>query len=532
VSTNKIEIPPKHSVVFFAILTLCLTGVSFVLLLGLAVACVYLPVLLVIYGSSVALQVYLLLIGGIVAAGAIVWSLFPRREKFESPGLQIDRHTQPLFFQQVDEIAAALGEKAPEEVFLTGEPGAWATQRRKAFDLRARRILVIGLPLFGLLNVSELRATLAHELAHFYSGDTRLGPWVYGAQRVLARSSNNVLEMQKMGGIHLVRLVLSLVALIIGQYFLLFLRAVRFISRKQEFRSDELACLVAGKTAAIRAITKVLGAAPTWPAYWDLLVLPVLNANRIPDIATGFSQFLGLASTIQFVNFHLTELNKAWKPNPYDTHPPFPDRIKAIESLPTDSFELDETPAYSLLSEQRLTERLFVEARNSQVPKGLLKHIEWEDVGAQITIQTWRSQVEKFGGWLQQKRAVAAPELIVELHSIGAHLPDPAGTLLTPNERAQRAADLLAVALGILLLRNGWKFGAGGYLSTLYRGDDTLNPFVMVHELVSGKTSAEDWERKCVKNGIADEILGEMKTEQSSDRSGTSEKIVKDEIAQ
>jgi heat shock protein HtpX len=54
----------------------------------------------------------------------------------------------------------------------------------------SRRVMGIGLPLFSILNVSELRAVLAHEFADLYSGDTSLGPWVYGVHSALIRSES------------------------------------------------------------------------------------------------------------------------------------------------------------------------------------------------------------------------------------------------------------------------------------------------------------------------------------------------------
>jgi heat shock protein HtpX len=506
---NKIEITPDRSVLLFAILALSLAFTSFAFLLLLAVACVVLPSLLVSY-STIEAQAYLVLGGGIAAAGVIVWSLVPRRQKFESPGLQIDRGSQPQFFQELDGIAVALNEDVPDEVYLSGEPGAWVLQRRNRFSLRTRRVLVVGLPLFGLLNISELRAALAHEFAHFYSGDTWLGPWVYGAQQFLIRSSRNVRGMYEIGVIHLVKVFLTLVALIIEQYFLLFLQAIRFISRRQEFRSDELACLVAGKSAAIQAVTKVHAAAPIWPAYWAYQVSPVLNANCIPDIAGGFSQYLGIDNTTEFMNAYLEELKKTQVPDPYATHPPLNDRIAAMNRLPADNIAIDATPAFSLLLEQRLTERLFVEARNPHVAKGSLKFIDWKDVATQITIPAWRSHVEKFGAHLQQKTAAAAPELIEELHSIAAHLPDPPGMLLTANQRIERASALVAMAVGLLLSRNGWQL-RNGEQSSLHHDGETLNPFEMLEDLRSGKVTVGDWVQMCVKNGIADEILGEVR---------------------
>jgi heat shock protein HtpX len=53
----------------------------------------------------------------------------------------------------------------------------------------------IGLPLFAVLSVSELRAVLAHEFAHFYSGDTSLGAWVYRTQTSIVRVFQNLGEL-------------------------------------------------------------------------------------------------------------------------------------------------------------------------------------------------------------------------------------------------------------------------------------------------------------------------------------------------
>jgi Zn-dependent protease with chaperone function len=43
-----------------------------------------------------------------------------------------------------------------------------------------------------MLTVSQFRAVLAHEFAHYYAGDTGLAPWVYGTTRALARVYENL----------------------------------------------------------------------------------------------------------------------------------------------------------------------------------------------------------------------------------------------------------------------------------------------------------------------------------------------------
>ena len=53
-------------------------------------------------------------------------------------------------------------------------------------------LLAIGLPLLQTLTIEEFRALLAHEFAHFYSGDTRLGPWVFRGRETMVRVFNNL----------------------------------------------------------------------------------------------------------------------------------------------------------------------------------------------------------------------------------------------------------------------------------------------------------------------------------------------------
>jgi hypothetical protein len=48
------------------------------------------------------------------------------------------------------------------EVYLIGEPNAWVTVRRGMMGFGGRRIMGLGLPLLGALNISQFRAILAH----------------------------------------------------------------------------------------------------------------------------------------------------------------------------------------------------------------------------------------------------------------------------------------------------------------------------------------------------------------------------------
>jgi Zn-dependent protease with chaperone function len=86
-------------------------------------------------------------------------------------------------------------------------------------------------------------------------------------------------------------MLMELVVFIVKQYFILFLRVINFISRKQEFRSDELACLIASSTSGISGLQKIHSAAVAWTFYWNSEVAPVVSHNCLPAIAEGFKLF-------------------------------------------------------------------------------------------------------------------------------------------------------------------------------------------------------------------------------------------------
>src|SRR5262249_20799137 len=181
-----------------------------------------------------------LFVAGVLSAGVMLWSLVPRSDSFKPIGLRLDEAVHPALFAELQTIAGALGEPLPSEGYLVGDPNAWVADRGGRLRFGTRRIMGIGLPLLGALNVSEFRAVLAHEFGHYYGGDTNLGPWLRRTQMAM------VLTLQGMESIGKLRLHALMTALfvavggILQSYWRAFLRAINFMSRKQEYRADEL----------------------------------------------------------------------------------------------------------------------------------------------------------------------------------------------------------------------------------------------------------------------------------------------------
>ncbi|HZV87399.1 MAG TPA: M48 family metallopeptidase [Candidatus Binatus sp.] len=501
------KIVPRRSVALFALLAITMVAVSYIVIVLLAIACVYLPYLAFTSAEHPPAQLGLLVLGGIIVGATILWSLVPRREKFEAPGLLLEPPAHPRLFAELQAIAAALNEPLPREVYLVGQVNAFVADRGGIMGFGSRRVMGIGLPLLSSLTVSEMRAVLAHEFAHYYSGDTRMGPWVYKTQSAMIRAFRNIGSLGELGRIAALQFMNMVATFILKWYFIFFLRVINFVSRKKEYRADELACLVAGAEPLVQGLRKIHGASMAWGPYWNSEVVPVLNQGCKPAIADGFSRFLAAPQIEVQVTKGIEKEIAEGKTEPYDTHPPLRDRIAAIEKFVSEASEKDEEMAISLLDKPESTELQFLELVNPKLAKNSLRHVGWDEISETVTIPSWKAAVGEYAPMMVGITAGALPEVVKKLPQMGPKIRDPRGMLLTPQQRAQRAGQLLAMALGLALLEKGWKLEAQPGSFFLAKGADRINTFTLMDELVEGKVSPENWVKMCDELGITDLAL-------------------------
>jgi heat shock protein HtpX len=510
---STIELAPRRSLILPAVLSLLITIVSYVFVLLLAASCVYFPYWLLgetadaHYLSGVQPQLVLLLVGGVIVAFSIVVSLLPRRLKFEPPGILLDRATNARLFAEVDAIAKALNEPAPAEIYVMTLSNAYVAEVGGVLGFGKRRIMAIGLPLISILTVSEFRALLAHEFAHFYSGDTSLAPWVHRARSGLLRTIQNMENTQEIVRIHAFRVMAVLVGAAIGKYFVLFLRMTGQISRQQELRADELACWVAGRESARNCLEKIDCADLLWTIYWTGSVEPVLDLRFIPDIADGFRRFLANSGLTGHFKIDRTEELDSPESDRYSSHPPMARRVLAIEQMKAPERSVDDALASSLFGDLPSSERRLVEFTDQPSATGTLPSIAWDDVASQVTIPCWRVEVATLSGLITGATAAALPEFKNNLSKITSRMPDPPGRLLTVREREHRAVHLLGIALALLLLDRGWQLHTQPGVFKFEKDGEDFPVFAIVNDVLTGAIPPDDWVRKCILLGITDEPL-------------------------
>lgn len=90
---------------------------------------------------------------------------------------------------------------------------------------------------------------------------------------------------------------------------------------------------------------------------------------------------------------------------------------------------------------------------------------------------------------------------------VASQIPDPPGMLLRRQQRNQRALDLFGVAVGQILVENGWKLIAQPGVFSLERAGRIVQPVVMVHELAAGKITPEAWVQQMAELGVLNRSL-------------------------
>ncbi|HEY7652963.1 MAG TPA: M48 family metalloprotease [Methylomirabilota bacterium] len=487
--------PRSPSVGLRAVLALGLMIGFYALALGLAVALLWVPYAEVTYARRIHPK---LALGCIVGAAIILWSIMPRRDRFEAPGPQLQPGRHPKLFEMIRGVAAATRQDVPAEVYLVGDMNAWVAHRGGFMGKGARGIMGLGLPLLQTLCVSELRAVLAHEFGHYHGGDTKLGRFVYQTRAAIGRTLANLGQHGS---------ILQLPFLWYGR---MFLRVSHAVSRRQELAADRLAADVVGARPLAEGLKKISAAAPAFGYYWSNEVAPVLRAGFVPPLADGFQQFVAGEIGQKALAAARDRSLKESKGDVFDTHPPLRERLQALEDCrPGDTPGADPL-AITLLAEPQALERAVIAPALPPADGRPLPPIQWSEVGERVYQPIWQQEA-------QGAAAHCSPVTVGALGQQASALSEALGAKLlpdgevTPTEARQRRGNwALGSALAVALSQAGWATEAPpGEPVTLKGPSGALDPFGTVQKLVKGELSAAAWVEQCERLGIAGlELLG------------------------
>ncbi len=125
----------------------------------------------------------------LIGVFALLMGLFYRNPSatFEEPGVVLTEDRHPGLWSEVRSLADTVGTSPPDEIRLVPEINAAVHDTSKLLGLiRGKRRLYIGAPLLIGFDRQQLRAVLAHELAHYSRRHTSLGGVTFRGQEALA----------------------------------------------------------------------------------------------------------------------------------------------------------------------------------------------------------------------------------------------------------------------------------------------------------------------------------------------------------
>jgi Zn-dependent protease with chaperone function len=269
--------PGKHfrrSLILVLIL-MWLFFIFYALLIAGSVTLVYYCVKLSIYLVSNWPNLWVIIGSAGLVTQSIMFFLFFVKFIFSSGDegmstIEIRQQAHPLFTEFIGKIAKELSAPSPEKIFLVPELNAAANVQGKFLTLfmPVKHHLLIGMGLINVLNISELKYIIAHELAHFSQKGSKLSIAVYQFNKIIA---NLVHERDKwdewLERLMQTWLIFGLFIIIAG-YLVLGIRmllslAYRIIqkqylglSREMEFHADLVAASISGSGVVETSMVK------------------------------------------------------------------------------------------------------------------------------------------------------------------------------------------------------------------------------------------------------------------------------------
>jgi Zn-dependent protease with chaperone function len=249
---------------------------------------------------------------GVMASAT--WRALRSRRTFPV-GIPVGRDDAPGLWSLIDAAAAAAGVRPPDGVTVVADAGAGLIERARLFGLiGGRRDLYIGLPLLQAWDTEQLRAVVAHELAHGSPALSRWAPRTYRGRVAVGRAVPRIARNNPAGPL-------------LRAWAELYRRVDAPFSRAQELQADRIAAGFAGVGATAAVLRDKPALEAMLRVFHTEYVAPGRRAGHMPDdIFGGFLRMLA-ARADEMAVLRTREL-----PDParWDTHPPRAERLAAL----------------------------------------------------------------------------------------------------------------------------------------------------------------------------------------------------------
>jgi Zn-dependent protease with chaperone function/Tfp pilus assembly protein PilF len=311
--------------------------------------------------QSIPIKLVILLV--IVAGGgawAVLRSLFVRLTG-RTDGLLLTEADEPRLFGALREVSEVAGTRMVDEVYLELDAAAAVRESGGAVPVllgRGKRVLHLGLWTLFALDVSQLKAVLAHEYGHFSHGETRLTP-------IIARMQATLFGMlSRIAGLGRITLINPVYWYLRG-YFHAFLAATAGHSRRMELLADRSAALAYGGDTFGAALGRVVEADLVFDRYAGRFAGLLRQMGR-PCSELYRAVMAAWAVEPASIGEARRKAALSRKPGKYDSHPAAADRIARVAGVLGRSSH-DAVPAAALLTDVEATARRLAERIRANV---------------------------------------------------------------------------------------------------------------------------------------------------------------------
>ena len=278
---------------------------------------------------------------------AILKSFFTR-PKDEPPGEALDERDAPGLRKLLDEVAAKVGTRPVDTVYLTpGTDIAVFERGGMLAKLRGKgeRCLLLGVAVLDGLDTDALRAILAHEYGHFSNEDTAGGNFALGVRRSVLHTAAGLAEAGAAGWYNPAWVFLR-------GFHSVFLRISQGASRLQEVLADRWSARTYGAASFERGMRHVIEADLRFAPHANATIAEVLEARRGLRNLYSFEPAERLDTEVDYAK-EVEAIIHA-EPSPYDSHPRPADRFRWVRALAPneDEGEKERAPAWSLFEDR------------------------------------------------------------------------------------------------------------------------------------------------------------------------------------
>jgi Zn-dependent protease with chaperone function len=195
----------------------------------------------------------------------VAWSVRPQLGKL--PRDVLDRTQFPTLYAAADRTAAKMNAPKIDAISISREFNAFY----ETVGFRRTRHMNLGITLLLAMNSEERVAVIAHELSHGANGDPLRGQFLHSAVHTLLSWAYFLrpASIGRGGEYHQAAAVTALMmipfefaALVISEFILWVAQALLLLvyreSQRAEYLADRLAASVAGSTATVNALDKIL----------------------------------------------------------------------------------------------------------------------------------------------------------------------------------------------------------------------------------------------------------------------------------